>query len=391
MTTHQLTSPAAAAGAEHRPVRVLVVTARFLPDLGGTETHVHEVTRRMARRGDLDLTVLTTDRGGTRPVREEIDGFGVLRCRAYPRRRDYYLAPGVYRHIRAGRYDVMHCQGIHTAVPVIAMMAAIRARIPYVVTFHTGGHSSGLRRRIRDTQWQALGPLLRHATTLVAVSRFEQQLFQKACQLEASAVRLIQNGGSLLASAVPASPIPGRIVSSGRLEQYKGHQRLIEALPIVRRSVPGATLHILGSGPYEATLRALAGRLGLSESVTIEYIAPDQRQRMAQALAQAAVFAGLSEYEAHPVAVMEALTLGLPVVGLDTAGVADLVADGLVQGVPPGASPAVIAEILTAALSRPVARPPATLPTWEQAADDLARIYLNAAGAGPAPSGSCDP
>ena len=38
---------------------------------------------------------------------------------------------------------------------------------------------------------------------------------------------------------------------------------------------------------------------------------------MAESLCQASVFAALSEYEAHPVAVMEALTLGIPTVGLD--------------------------------------------------------------------------
>jgi glycosyltransferase involved in cell wall biosynthesis len=391
MTRSQLDAAETTAGTAGRPLRVLVVTARFLPDLGGTETHVHEVTRRMARRGDLDLTVLTTDRYGIRPVREEIAGFRVLRCRSYPRSRDYYFAPRLYGLVRNGRYDVMHCQGIHTAVPIVAMMAAIRAHIPYLVSFHTGGHSSGFRRRIRTVQWRALAPLLRHATALIAVSRFEQEVFQKACGLQASRFRLIQNGGSLLASPARTARIEGRIVSSGRLEEYKGHQRVIEALPIVQQSVPGATLHILGSGPYEARLRALVETLGLTDSVTIEYIAPDERQRMAESLGQAAVFAVLSDYEAHPVAVMEALALGIPAVGLDTAGIADLVADGLVAGVPRDAPPTTIARILAAALGRPETGPPAGLPTWDNAADELARIYLNAAGAGPRPPGSCDP
>jgi glycosyltransferase involved in cell wall biosynthesis len=374
-----------------RRLRVLVVTARFFPDLGGTETHVFEVTRRMAERGDLDLTVLTTDRSGSLPVREDLDGFDVLRCRSYPRHRDYYIAPRLYGLVRNGNYDLIHCQGIHTAVPIIAMIAAIRGRSPYVVTFHTGGHSSDLRRRIRNTQWQLLGPLLRHATVLIAVSRFEQQVFQRACKLEASRFRMVQNGGDLLAGAVRAEPIEGRIVSSGRLEQYKGHQRVVEALPIIQRSIPNATLHILGSGPYEAKLRALVESLGLQKSVTIEHIAPDKRQRMAESLAQAAVFATLSEYEAHPVAVMEALTLGIPTVGLATAGTANLVEEGLVEGVPVDASPATIARILIGALNRRGRGSPALLPTWDGAANELADIYMNVAGAGLRSGASCDP
>jgi glycosyltransferase involved in cell wall biosynthesis len=373
-----------ASPAPARPVRVLVVAARFLPDLGGTETHIHEVTRRMAKRDDLDLTVLTTDRLGDRPAREEREGFTVLRCRAYPRHRDYYVAPGVYRHIMGGgNYDIVHCQGIHTAVPVLAMMAARRKGIPYLVTLHTGGHSSDVRRRLRGIQWRALTPLLRGSAAIVAVSRFEQRTFQEACSLDAARFRILPNGGDLPAAPERAEAIPGRIVSSGRLERYKGHQRVIQALPIVRQSVPDATLHILGSGPYEGQLRSLADSLGLGTAVTIEYIAPGDRERMAQALGRAAVVAALSEYEAHPVAVAEALALGIPTVGLDAAGIGDLVQDGLVSGVPRDASPAIVARALVTALNGEQASRSVRLPTWDTAAAGLARVYTDVARAAP--------
>jgi glycosyltransferase involved in cell wall biosynthesis len=367
------------------PIRVLVVAARFFPDLGGTETAIHELARRMATRDDLDLTVLTTDRSGSRPTREEFDGFTVLRCRSYPRRKDYYFAPGVYKHILNKNYDIVHCQGIHTAVPVLAMAAARRKRIPYVVTLHTGGHSSGFRRRLRNTQWRSLGPLLRGAAMIVAVSHFEQRIFQKACSLDGSRFRIIPNGGELPGNHVSAEAIPGRIVSCGRLERYKGHQRIIQALPIVQRSVPDATLHILGSGPYERQLRACTDALGLQKTVAIECIKPDDRERMGESLGQAAVVAALSDYESHPLAVMEALTLGIPVVGLDTAGIGDLVKDKLVRGVPKDASPTTVARILVAALQDGRANVSVGLPTWDAAAVDLAHVYLDAAGAAPRP------
>lgn len=368
-----------------RPIRVLVVAARFLPDLGGTETHIHEITRRLARRGDLDITLLTTDRSGTRSSREEVDGFTVLRCRAYPQHRDYYFAPSIYRQLLSESYDLVHCQGIHTAVPILAMIAARHRRIPYMVTLHTGGHSSGLRRRFRNIHWRALGPLLRRAAVIVAVSQFEQLLFQKTCSIEAARFKIIQNGGDLPAITERAEVIRGCIVSSGRLERYKGHQRVIEAMPIVQRSIPGATLRILGSGPHEGQLRSLIGTLGLERSVAIEYIAPEDRERMAQSLRTAAVVAAMSEYEAHPVAVLEALTLGIPTVGLNATGIADLVEEGLVRGVPRDASPAAIAEALVAALKDERENVSTMLPTWDSAAVDLARIYIDVANAEPAP------
>ena len=149
-------------------------------------------------------------------------------------------------------------------------------------------------------------------------------MFQKACSLDTSRFRIIQNGGNLPTSHDATEVIPGRIVSCGRLERYKGHQRVIEALPIVQQSIPDATLHILGLGPYEGQLRSLINALGLEKSVTIEYIAPDDRERMAESLGRAAVVAALSEYEAHPIAVMEALTLGIPLSGWIPQGLAIL-------------------------------------------------------------------
>jgi glycosyltransferase involved in cell wall biosynthesis len=149
--------------------------------------------------------------------------------------------------------------------------------------------------------------------------------------------------------------------------------------------MPDATLHILGAGPYEGKLRALIKSLGVDRSVTIEYIAPSDRERMAESLGQAAVFAALSEYEAHPVAVMEALTLGIPTVGLAATGIGELVKDGLVKGVHRDASPATIADALVAAMDNSYTIGPAILPTWDIAAENLACIYKDVARTEPKP------
>lgn len=361
--------------AHDRPLRVLLVSPRYLPDLGGIETHIHEVGTRLSRRPDMDVTVLCTDRTGELPRREERDGLTVLRCRAWPPSRDYYIAPGLYQRVRFGNYDLVHCQGIHTPVPVLAMLAARRANLPCVVTFHTGGHSSTSRHALRGVQWKVLGPLLRSTAALVGVSRFEVELFRRVTGLPGDRFHVIRNGGALPLPVEKVAPIAGRIVSSARLERYKGHQHVIRALPHVRRLVPGATLSILGSGPYQRQLEDLARELGVSDNTTIEDVPPRDRTGMSRRLREAQVFAAFSEYEAHPVAVMEALTLGLPVVGYDTAGMRELVEEGLVTGIDPQSSPEDAAATLVAAIraSRPSSAP--ELPTWDDAANALARLY----------------
>ena len=240
-----------------------------------------------------------------------------------------------------------------------------------------------LRRRIRSTQWKVLSPLLRASAQMIAVSRFERAVLASATAVPGDRIRVNRNGGTLPAPPPSVQVVPGRIVSSGRLERYKGHHRAIEALVHVRRRLPEAHLHILGSGPYEGDLRALAARRRVSEAVTIHLVPPGDRREMARNLAEAAVVVALSDYEAHPVAVMEALALGRPVVGYDVAGVADLVEDGLVAGLEPGAPAAQAAEAVLAALNAPgltATRRSVALPTWEAAVEELVDIYHRAAG-----------
>jgi len=366
-----------------RPLRVLMVCPRYLPEVGGTETHVYEVARRLSALEGFEVTVLTTDRSRRLPRQESLEGISVLRVPSWPRSRDYYLAPQIATVIRQRRWDLVHCQGIHNVVPLLAMLSARQVGIPYLVTFHTGGHSSRLRNAMRTTQWRLAGPLLRNAVSLIAVSRFEATSLTRHAHLGDKPVIVIRNGGTLSSPRAGTVPIPGRIVSSGRLERYKGHHRVIEALPHVMREVPEAHLLILGSGPYESNLYELARHLGVSDRVSIKHVAQADRQSMATALAESSVVAALSDYEAHPVAVVEALSVGRPVVGSDIAGTGELVAEGWVRGVALGAPAAAVAQELVKAMSSPPVLDHAQLPSWDSCADQLAHVYLSSLGIAP--------
>ena len=60
-------------------LRVLMVTPRFFPFMGGVENHVYEVARRLARQ-NVDITVLTTDTSGQLPTDELADGHQDSTC-----------------------------------------------------------------------------------------------------------------------------------------------------------------------------------------------------------------------------------------------------------------------------------------------------------------------
>jgi glycosyltransferase involved in cell wall biosynthesis len=359
---------------------VLQVTPRYLPESGGIETHVREVTSRLVAAG-VDVSVLTTDRSGWLPATQEMDGVPVRRVPAWPPRRDYYFAPGMWRAIRTARQDIVHFQGVHTLVPVLGMLACLNAGKKYMVTLHTGGHSSSARHRLRGLQWRLLGPLLRRAIWVIGVSRFEAELFTAAAGLPAARVRVVRNGGGLPApvgapeeESDAATPV---VVSIGRLERYKGHHRLIEAMPRILESVPGTRALILGTGPYEMELRALADRLGVAGSVEFRFVPGGDRSVLAGILQRAALVVLLSDYEAHPVAVMEAVSLGRPILVTMNSGLTELVEEGLCHGVPDKPSTEEVASAVVARLTTPNAPFAQRLPTWDECAASLGEIYTN--------------
>lgn len=363
-------------GTDPARLRLLMVTARYLPFTGGVELHVNEVSRRLAERG-VAVTILTTDPTGELPPREEVDSVAVRRVRAWPAKRDYYFAPGVYREIAGGHWDVVHVQAYYTFVGPLAMLAARRAGLPYVVTFHAGGHSSRVRQSIRPLQVALLQPLLARADRLVALTRTEIEEYSRRLRVPRDRLVLVPNGSDLPREAARSRPSAnGALLASvGRLERYKGHHRVLAAFPHVLRRRPDARLWIAGRGPYEGELERLAGQLGVPGRVEIRAIPAEDRARMAEELGRAKVVLLLSEFEAQPLAALEALALGCRLIVAEAPGLSELVEDGLARGVPLTSPPEGVAAAVLEELDRPRIADPPALPTWDECAGRLLDLY----------------
>jgi glycosyltransferase involved in cell wall biosynthesis len=284
------------------------------------------------------------------------------------------------RHLCTGDYDVVHVQGVHTLVAPTGLAAARRAGIPSVLTFHTGGHSSSVRGSLRPLQWRLLTPLLRSAAALVAVSEHERATFAEVLGDSEGTIRLVRNGSERLpvdrfAEKTEGSPL---LVSVGRLERYKGHHRILRALPAILAEAPSARLMIVGSGPYERALHKLAGQLGVADRVTICGFGPERRGALGKLVAEADVMCLLSEYEAHPVAVMEALGAGTNALVADTSGLSELGRAGLVTTIPLDAPAEQIGAAALAVAAAPRMAPP-DVPSWDDCAEQLHRLYWEVA------------
>ena len=359
-----------------RPLRILLATARYLPDRGGTEIHTHEVAKRLAALG-ADVTILSTAPHGPFQ-RESHDGvLRIILVRAWPPGRDYYLAPELVRIVRRGETDILHCQGYHTFVAPLAMLSALSAKIPYVVTLHSGGHSSRLRQAIRPAQALALRPLLFRANQLIASSRFEAELFARRTRITLERFIVIPSGVDLPVTAPePLAPGPPLLLSIGRLESYKGFHRIIEALPALERARPGVRLRLVGDGPYEPNLRKLADDLGVAHMLEIGTVPADRRDEMARLLQRAACVLMLSEYESQGLAIQEALGLGRPLVVSDNSALQDLGRHPNVRMLGSQATSDDVAGAVLELLDAPLVTPPAVF-TWDECTRALLDVYLD--------------
>jgi glycosyltransferase involved in cell wall biosynthesis len=113
----------------------------------------------------------------------------------------------------------------------------------------------------------------------------------------------------------PDSP---RFVFAGRLIYWKGAHLAIRALAEARKSVPAATLTLIGNGPDERSLRDVARRFGVADAVEFAGHLPRQRLKNEFHSYTALVFPSL--HDSGGLVVLEALAEGLPVVCLDLGG-----------------------------------------------------------------------
>ena len=370
-----------AAGAEagdgDGPPRILMVTPRSPLLQGGVERHVMEVSRRIAAAG-AEVEVLCTEPGGARVSEQVRDGVRIRTVRAWPANRDWCFAPRLWREMSRQHWDVVHIQSYHTLVAPLAMLRARLLGIPYVVTFHGGGHSSAHRNQARRLQRRLLRPLLTHAARLVAVARFEIDEYGAELGVPEDRFALIPNGTDLAFSeSAPSARRNGAaaIASIGRLERYKGHHRVIEAFPEVLRLRPEATLTIVGTGPYEEDLRRLAGSLGLTGSVRFTSTPPDRPEAMAELLSEIELVVLMSEFETHPLVALEAAAAGCRLLVADASGLAELAADGFARAVPLDEDPDEVGRAVVEELAKPAPERLPELTSWDECAAALLALY----------------
>jgi glycosyltransferase involved in cell wall biosynthesis len=267
----------------------------------------------------------------------------------------------LYRTIRDFRPAIVHT---HTAkAGVLGRIAARLARVPVVIHTYHGHVLRGYFGPVKSAVFRAFEAALNRITTVaVTVSEALRQDLAQLGVAKPEKIRVVPLGLDLARFAAPASDRPLRqecgaaggdqiVGVVGRLVAIKDIRCFIEAAVEVRRARPQTRFAIIGDGDLRPALIDLAARLGVSDRVTFL----GWRQDLESVYAGLDVVVNSSRNEGTPVALIEAMAAGRPVVATAVGGTPDLLGDGQRGRLVPAADPQALATAIIETLDTPEA------------------------------------
>jgi colanic acid/amylovoran biosynthesis glycosyltransferase len=204
----------------------------------------------------------------------------------------------------------------------VAMHASLLAAVPYSFTVHG------------PDEWDRAPRLkfhekLRYARFAVAISQYTRaQMMRWVPAGDRHRIHVVHCGldDDLLGIQVAQLPLEPVIVCVGRLCPAKAQHVLVEAIAAVRKQGFQVKLVLVGDGELRSDIERSIRESGLEQSVTITGWASSQEVRTRIEGARAFVLPSLAE--GLPVAIMEAMALGRPVISTYVGGIAELIRPG---------------------------------------------------------------
>ena len=292
---------------------------------GGAETYTIELVKGLSARGHR--IVLVTDAikaANISPIEDDLVAHYEFRFQTItPFRKLKELQDIVSRH----GTEIVHAQ--HRTAGYYAEVLYRRAQVPYVVTVHDPWHATPLK-RLHSRAFR----------NIIAVSEFLRQILIRQFRVPPERIKTIHNGvdPARLESVDPRDVAlfrekhqvkPHEIVMTqiARMSKVKGHYDLIEALLTLQSDLPYRCF-MIGEGPERKNLEELVMSSGLREKVTVCGFRSD-----IPVVLRASDFLVLpSHREGLPLAIVESMLSGVPVLAARTAGIPEMIThevDGL--------------------------------------------------------------
>lgn len=223
----------------------------------------------------------------------------------------------IIKYLKKNSIDILHT---HMYDPnKIGAIAGKLARIPTIVT-HEHGKNPWKRHRHYLVE--------KYLIDSIAAKRFavSKDILNRRIKLDRSDPKKIiniPNGVEIPDFIFDSEPTPKIIGSMGRLVEAKDFTTLFKSIKMVKDLGYKVELHVAGAGPLRETLKKQARKLGINRSIKLLGF-----QKSEDFLEKIDLFAMSSIGEGMPVALLEAMSYGLPIVATNVGGISEIVENG---------------------------------------------------------------
>jgi glycosyltransferase involved in cell wall biosynthesis len=326
--------------------RVVHVVARYPPGLGGVENVAQCLARTQSKLG-VDVSVLTSDHG-TKGRGRQTESFLVKRLRSVSVFRTPVIPSLLLRLCALDKTSIIHLHISRAYTPEMVWFYSRFTGRRYIAHFHGPPVASGRAGfLLRAYMPFVLGPVLRSAAAVVALTESERSTVAATFKVDPAKIRVIRNGvdRSFWRCASRSIHERPRLLFVGRFVAQKNVHLLLRALDGVSEQFDTT---LVGEGELEADLRSAVADLAL-QNVRFHGAADGLDLR---ALYQDADFLVLpSAWEGMPLVLLEAMAMGLPIVATDIPGIREIVGPGQNGVLVPAGNPPALRKALLAVAS----------------------------------------
>ncbi len=255
----------------------------------------------------------------------------------------------IRRLVRRSRYDLLHAHTSHAhslafwsslGLPVRRL---VTRRVEYSIFRHSFLRLSGFKYRRMAHHFIAISHRIRAVLIDDGLPPDRISVVPSGVDPE----RFAADSPEAVAAEFGLEPGERIVVNAGHLVGIKGQRHLIAAAPRVLAQIPRVRFFIVGGGPLQAELAALARSLGLGGRLVLTGFRPD----VGAFYRAADLFVMSSLSEGLGTAVLDAMALGIPVVAARTGGLPEAVVDGETGRLVAPADPSALAEGIVEILS----------------------------------------
>jgi len=327
-------------------MKIAIFSDTFLPQLNGVVTTVYQSAKSLIDLGH-DVVIFTIAKDPHKYIDEKYSHIKIITLPSipafiYPTLRFTVPVGFAYKQLKKFKPDIIHT---HTpfAVGWEAVIGAKMLNVPLVGTHHTF-YDDYLKHVKMDYKW---GRNLSWKYTAIYYNRCDLILSPTQSLADALETQGLKKSVNILRNSLdtdffkPTKNLTDKsnlkkdreikglsLIFQGRLSYEKSHDVVLKAFALMIKKMPGLTLVMAGDGPERGNLEKLAEELKIKDKIIFTGFVP-YGEKVVKNYQASDIYITASKSENMPIAILEAMAVGLPIITVKERGLKEIINDGV--------------------------------------------------------------